>query len=154
MLSRLMAYLGTEEGRAKAMVANAPAAQPRAKLVKADAASFVQVDEGFDRAWRRVGLALDRVGFTVEDRDRSQGLYYVRYVDQAVDANNKPTAEKGILSRWFGGKDDKAKTAQRYRVAVKGDAGSSRVEVLDGEGRLDRSATADRILSLLNEQLK
>ena len=43
--------------------------------------STVEVDEGFDRAWRRVGLALDRVGFTVEDRDRVNGVYFVRYVD-------------------------------------------------------------------------
>ena len=32
-----------------------------------------RLDDGFDRAWRRVGLALDRSGFTVEDRDRGPG---------------------------------------------------------------------------------
>jgi len=155
-LSRLMARLGTEDTRAKAVVANAPAQASRAKLVKGAGPGYVEVDEGFDRAWRRVGLALDRVGFTVEDRDRTQGVYYVRYVDQAQDAQTGAVAEKGLLSRIFsfGSKDDKAKGAQRYQVAVKGNGAVTQVAVLNNEGRPESSQTADRILSLLNEQLK
>lgn len=153
-LSRLMAHLGAEENKSKITVANAVPMQARARLVKGEAGAYVEADEGFDRAWRRVGLALDRVGFTVEDRDRTQGLYFVRYVDQAADAQNKPTSEKGFLSRLFSGKDDSAKTAQRYRVSVKSTGSASRIEVLNGEGRIERSASAERILTLLNEQLK
>ena len=78
MLRRLMVRLGVEESRAKTMVA-AEQRQDRAKLSRAtDGAGALLLEEAFDRAWRRVGLALDRVGFTVEDRDRSQGLYFVR----------------------------------------------------------------------------
>jgi outer membrane protein assembly factor BamC len=155
-LSRLMARLGAEDDRAKAMVASAPIQASRAKLIKNDNVGYVEVDEGFERAWRRVGLALDRVGFTVEDRDRSQGLYFVRYVDQAQDAQGKGASDKGFFSRVFsfGSKDDKAKSAQRYRVAVKGSDAASRISVLDNEGRPETSPTAGRILSLLNEQLK
>src|SRR5580765_5743662 len=76
-------------------VANAPSLPSRSRLLKTANGSSVQIDEGFDRAWRRVGLALDRVGFTVEDRDRSQGIYYVRYVD--ADAADKK--EKGFWSK-------------------------------------------------------
>lgn len=113
----------------------------------------MEVDEGFDRAWRRVGLALDRVGFTVEDRDRTQGIYFVRYVDP--DADQKRASEKGFLSRLFTfGSDSGEKSAQRYRIAVKATGGASQVSVLNAEGRPDSSQTADRILSLLNEQLK
>lgn len=153
MLSQMMARLGAEEVKAKAIVANASPIQQRAKLVKGESGSYVEDNEGFDRAWRRVGLALDRVGFTVEDRDRSQGLYFVRYVDQDKDAKDK--AEKGFLGKLFsfGSKDD-PKSAQRYRISVKEAAGVSRIQVLDGEGRPDVSATAGRILSLLNDQLK
>ncbi|MEN3365005.1 MAG: outer membrane protein assembly factor BamC [Burkholderiales bacterium] len=152
-LSRLMARLGVDDSRAKATVANAPVQPARAKLVKGTNGGYVEVDEGFDRAWRRVGLALDRVGFTVEDRDRTQGLYFVRYVDQGQDAQN--TSQKGFFSKLFSGSsDDKAKSAQRYRVAVKGSGASSQVAVLNNEGRPETSQTADRILSLLSEQLK
>lgn len=155
-LARLMTRLGVENAQAKATVANAQSQPARAKLVKGNSGGYVEVGEGFDRAWRRVGLALDRVGFTVEDRDRSQGLYFVRYVDQAIDAQSKSASDKGFFSKLFsfGSDDDKAKGAQRYRVEVKGNGTVSQVAVLNNEGRPEASKTADRILSLLNEQLK
>ncbi|MFJ2986419.1 outer membrane protein assembly factor BamC [Collimonas sp. NPDC087041] len=155
-LSRLMGRLGADEVKAKAAVANAPSMQARSKLVKNGAGDFVQVDEGFDRAWRRVGLALDRVGFTVEDRDRTKGLYFVRYVDQDADAKDKKS-EKGFFSRLFSGSDsDKAKNAASYRIFVKGaESGSqSQVLVLNKDGNPELSKTSDKILALLNEQLK
>ena len=154
-LSRLLTRLGVETNRAKAAVANAaPAEQPRAKLVRASEGGVVAVDETFERAWRRVGLALDRVGFTVEDRDRTKGVYYVRYVDQNQEANGK-AVEKGFFSRMFSGsKDDKAKAAQRYQIAVRSATAGSQVSVLNSEGRPETSQTGDRILSLLTEQLK
>ena len=154
-LSRLLTRLGVENTRAKAAVANAtPVDQSRAKLVRASTGGVVEVDESFERAWRRVGLALDRVGFTVEDRDRSKGVYYVRYVDQNQDANGK-AVEKGFFSRMFSSsKDDKAKAAQRYQIAVRSANAGSQVSVLNSEGRPETSQTGDRILSLLTEQLK
>ncbi len=153
-LSRLMVRLGVEETRAKAVVANTVTQSARAKLVKGVQGNYVQVDEGFDRAWRRVGLALDRVGFTVEDRDRTQGLYFVRYVDQGEDAET--TQKKGFLSNLFsfGSKTEKDKAAARYRISVKGAADSSQITVQNNDGKLETSKTGERILSLLNEQLK
>lgn len=152
-LSRLMTRLGVENNRAKSTVANATMQASRAKLVKGNNGGYVEVDEGFDRAWRRVGLALDRVGFTVEDRDRTQGLYFVRYVDPDVDQKK---SEKGFFSKLFsfGSSEEKAKSAPRYRVSVKGAGEVSQVAVLNSDGRPEASQTADKILSLLNEQLK
>ena len=155
MLSQLMSRLGVEDVKARAVVANASPLQLRSRLVKNQTGSYVEDNEGFDRAWRRVGLALDRVGFTVEDRDRSQGLYFVRYVDHDKDAEEKARAEKGFFSKLlsFGSKDD-PKSAQRYRISVKETSGVSRIQVLNGEGSPDTSATAGKILTLLNDQLK
>lgn len=155
MLRRLLVRLGTEEKRAEALVAVTPK-QDRAQLIRSgEGAGTLEVQESFDRAWRRVGLALDRVGFTVEDRDRSKGLYYVRYVDPEADARSKKDDE-GLLSKllfWRGSKQAVSKT--QYRVYVK-EAGSSAsaVQVLTAEGGVDRSETAGRILALLHEQLK
>ena len=154
-LSRLMARLGAQEIKtAKAIVEQAVPQQAHSKQGKDGNIAYDEVDEGFDRAWRRVGLALDRVGFTVEDRDRVQGIYFVRYVDQDKDAQSKSSNEKGFFSRLFSSSDDKAKSAQRYRVSVKEVAGNSRITVLNSDGKPEISATADRILKLLNEQLK
>lgn len=156
MLRRLMVRLGADTERAKTLVAAQPVAE-RAQLVTADKGGTLQIYEGFDRAWRRVGLALDRVGFTVEDRDRSQGVYFVRYVDPEVDAT---AGEKkgGVLSKLlFFMPDDKPdpKAGQnQYRIHIKGEGKQSNVQVLTPEGGVDESRTAKRILSLLHEQLK
>ncbi len=155
MLRRLMVRLGADESRAKTMVA-AEQRHERAKLSRAtDGAGALVLEEAFDRAWRRVGLALDRVGFTVEDRDRSQGLYFVRYVDPGIDGKKKDD-DKGFLSKlmfWKSGSGDKPSQAQ-YRIHVKTEGGSSTVQVLTREGGVDRSDTSKRILGLLYEQLK
>jgi outer membrane protein assembly factor BamC len=145
-LGRLMAQLtGTKVKDATAFVVNAPLEAQHAKLD----GNKVTVDEGFDRAWRRVGLALDRVGFTVEDRDRVQGIYFVRYVDP--DAVKK----EGFFSKLFGN-DDKNKEAQKYRVLVSAvpSATTTDVTVQTNDGKPDTSATAAKILKLLVDELK
>jgi outer membrane protein assembly factor BamC len=151
-----MVRLGARDEQAKQLAAVAPA-QQRADIIKSnDGTELLQVHEPFDRAWRRVGLALDRVGFTVEDRDRQKGLYFVRYADPEAEMGEK---DKGIFSSiagWFSN-DSKVKAAQ-YRVQVTQEAGGSsagsQVSVLNKEGAAERSKTAQRILALLHEQLK
>ena len=149
-LRRLMTALGSDPKTAAAAVKDAkPISAERARLSKD--ATEVEVGEGFDRAWRRVGLALDRVGFTVEDRDRARGLYFVRYVDQGDDAKNK--SEPGFFARMFRSKNDK-KDALRYQIRVQGEETSSKVSVQNDKGAVANDPNAKRILSLLNEQLK
>ena len=150
MLRRLMVRFGVQEQRAKAQIASSGSAEPRATLKRNSGA--LTLNEQFDRAWRRVGLALDRVGFTVEDRDRSKGLYYVRYIDPEID--NKSAENKGWFSKLkFWGNSEKPKPEQ-YRILVKGGEEGAEVNVLNKEGVRDGSETAGRILSLLYEQLK
>lgn len=155
MLRRLMVRLGADESHAKTLLSSGEQRQERAKLAPgADGVGTLQMEEGFDRAWRRVGLALDRVGFTVEDRDRTQGLYYVRYVDSDADAKGKK--DDGMLSKlmfWKSG-SDKPAPAGLYRVLVKGVGDATTVKVLTREGGIDTSETSRRILGLLHEQLK
>jgi len=145
-LTRLMVSLGEPEEKAKQIIGS-PLIQP-AKAKLASDGMMLEVDEGFDRAWRRVGLALDRVGFTVEDRDRSQGIYFVRYIDQDEEAN-KP----GLLTRLLKSSDKEA-NAKRYRILVKGEASMSHVTVQNNEGHAEKSAVAKKILNLLLDQLK
>ena len=154
MLRRLMVRFGVQETRAQADLQR-DAREPRAQITRSsEGGGTLSIEDPFDRAWRRVGLALDRVGFTVEDRDRSKGLYFVRYVDPEADANSKKST--GLLSKlafWRSDDDAKARNAQ-YRISVSDSDKGSEVKVLDKEGRLDRSATASRILTLLYDQLK
>ena len=156
MLSRLLARFGVKQELAKAEVAAAaPTPTPtRAMLVKnQDGTGLLSVNDQFDRAWRRVGLALDRVGFTVEDRDRSKGLYFVRYADP--DAGVKAAQSKGFLSKLNPfGKSDAKQVSEQYRIQVKDADSVSQVNVLGKDGVQEKSETATRILGLLYEQLK
>jgi outer membrane protein assembly factor BamC len=153
MLRRLMVYLGGEDRRAQIELADAKARPPeRAKLDRSgDGTGLLTVEESFDRAWRRVGLALDRVGFTVEDRDRSQGLYFVRYVDPESDVQNN---EPGLLSKLAFWKSSKPDPQTKYRVHVKENGARTTVHVLSAEGGADQSDTGKKILALLFDQLK
>lgn len=151
-LTRLMISLGTREEVARTAVAapTAPEAAPKARVLSGQAAASLQVDEAFDRAWRRVGLALDRGGFTVEDRDRAQGQYFVRFVDAKEAAKDEP----GFFSRLFGAKDSSANVLSRYRIQVKAEGNAAVVSVLNHQGQPDNSANAQKIVSLLVDELK
>jgi len=148
-LHRLMVKLGAQEDKAKVLAAGG---QPeyRAEIRKGvDGRELLQVYESFDRAWRRVGLALDRVGFTVEDRDRQKGLYFVRYADPA-----KAKDERGFFGRLLSLGAEAKLQPEQYRVQVTQSGTASQVNVLNKDGAAESSPTASRILSLLHEQLK
>ncbi|HUP98580.1 MAG TPA: outer membrane protein assembly factor BamC [Usitatibacter sp.] len=161
MLSRMLVKFGVQQAQVASAAAAAPVRSGQAPVVtdsrnavleNAGAGPLV-VNDSFDRAWRRVGLALDRVGFTVEDRDRSKGLFFVRYIDPEADrdAGKKETfAEKLMFWR------SPPKSAQpQYRIHVS-DAGASMSQVLvqNSAGASEASSTGKKILSLLYEQLK
>jgi outer membrane protein assembly factor BamC len=152
-LRRLMVRLGVEDTRAKSMVVQDRVTTERARLGKSSSGTgTLDLAEPFDRAWRRVGLALDRVGFTVEDRDRTNGYYFVRYVDPAQD-NAK---SDGLLSKLaFWRSNEKPAPTAQYRVVVREqNADATRIEVMNKDGAPESSATSSRILSLLYDQLK
>ena len=109
------------------------------------------MDEGFERSWRRVGSALDRTGFTVEDRDRSQGLYYVRYVDPKLAGKEDP----GFFARLFGAKKAEQAAGERLRIQVQGEnASSTLVSVQDAAGAPQKTDSARNIVQLLVNELR
>ena len=148
-LRRLMLKLGTSPEQAKAVL-SADSPPQAASTTSINGVPTLQLAEGFDRAWRRVGLALDRTGFTVEDRDRTQGIYFVRYLPSD---NGTKDGKPGFFSGLFGTKA-KEITPQRYRIKVGSTATQSQVSVLDAQGQADASATAGKILQLLANDLK
>jgi outer membrane protein assembly factor BamC len=155
MLRRLMVRFGVQETRARQQIV-AASEPPRASLAT-QSGGVLTVNEQFDRAWRRVGLALDRVGFTVEDRDRSKGLYFVRYIDPEADAKSSKDGT-GFLGRTLGAmkfwSDSPAKKNEQYQIAVRDMDATAQVNVLTKDGKQEQSDTAKRILTLLYDQLK
>ena len=181
LLRRLMVKLGVADKRAKEIIAT-PVNQKRAEMKKeADGSASLEIQDPFDRAWRRVGLALDVIGFVIEDKDRSNGIYYVKYAD--VDIDDSPKKKKGVIDTlmfWsdddkkdkevsqakekplseklkFWGGNDKEKTNpdKQYRVKiVSSDVGGSQVLIEYQDGKKNNSSAANRIMTLLYEQLK
>ena len=156
ILNRMMQYLGAPREEASQIVktALAPAAAAarvnQAEIVKAGNVSSLSMNDSFDRSWRRVGLALDRVGFTVVDRDRTAGTYFVRYADPDVMAKNEP----GILDKLKFWNTDTKDLVEQYRITVKETGGKTAVAVLDKAGQADSTAVGTRIVTLLYEQLR
>jgi len=162
LLQRLAQRFAPASVQATAAAAGAASAAGRAvpvatapdiaRLLPADASNpaRVSVNEPFDRAWRRVGLALDRGGFTVEDRDRARGLYFVRYLDPEIEQKQRDS--QGFLSKMFG-RDAKVE-AQQFRVLVAAVAERTVVTVQDRDGKPDTSPTAGKILAQINDQLR
>jgi outer membrane protein assembly factor BamC len=105
--------------------------------------------EPYDRAWVRVGIALDRSNFTVDNRDRTRGLYSIRY----VDPKDMASAEQGFWSQVFHGKTEKV--AKQYLVNVRAvTPDQTRVAVVDDKGNIDASQPAKEIMSLVVDQLR
>jgi len=150
-LARLMERLGMTQEQAKALVA-APLGPktPKAKFVQeGNNKGYIELSSGFDRSWRDVGLALDRSNFTVEDRNRTEGVYFVRYVN-AKDVGDT----KGFFSNLFSSKDDSKLQAKKYQVIVKSTGeNSANVYVQDADGKPENTPAGFQLLTLLTDQL-
>jgi outer membrane protein assembly factor BamC len=145
-LSRLMIKLGVSADSAKAGITAQEIAANKTTLVSRADSTLLNIPDSFDVAWRRVGLALDRTGFTVEDRDRAQGVYFVRYVDTATKD------DKGFFSSMFSSKKDTGPV--KYRIAVIKTTNATEVTVQDATGKTENTAVTQRILKLLADDLR
>jgi len=152
-LKKLMLRLGAPETQvAQAESPQSATSAPsvaRASLVSQDKVVKIAYQEGFDTAWRRVGLALDRSGFTVEDRDRKAGIYFVRFVDPTNAGK-----EVGFFSRLFSS-TPKDEGPQRYRIQLQaqGEAQTS-IAIQNSNGESDGPNAGGKIAQLLIEELK
>ena len=148
-LARFMVSLGAKEEVARTAVAAAPSAPPKARVATVATTATMEIDDSFDRAWRQVGLALDRGGFTVEDRDRSAGLYFVRYIDPKLAGKEEPN----FFQKLFSSNKDAVRPL-RYRVLVKASGAKSLVSVQNSSGSADDSDVARQIIGRLTDELR
>lgn len=189
LLRRLMVKLGVEEKKSHSIMTASSAARASLTGSKNGPVSLT-VNDPFDRAWRRVGLALDRIGFVVEDKNRDKGLFYVRYADNDASLTSNSKKNKGWLSslKFWGDEEKDAKEAEAkntnadskkgeisksepeetkislfsnkkpnklYLVRVdQSDTSPTAITVVDKDGQVIQTTTAQNILSLLYDQLK
>jgi len=146
-LRRIMVRLGVAQEQSKVLVA-AGASRATSIVANVNGVPVVQIEEGFDRAWRRVGLTLDRTGFTVEDRDRAQGTYFVRYVDITSDKK-----DPNFLSKLFSAAAP-ADAPIKYRITLKSLGEATTVSVLNAQGAAESSVNAQRIVKVIADDLR
>lgn len=146
MLKRLAAYLGAPEEKANALAAQAAQANLSTIAVfdkGPEGQLSLTVNLDFARTWRRVGNALTRLEFALEDFDRGSGVYY-------VSGTVASQAEKG----WFGSLFSDAETKeQTFKVRVRDEGSRCRVTVLNPAGEHDNSPTAQAFLERLEKEL-
>ena len=150
-LNRLMVRLGVSAEKAEAAV-NATkdlggGLQPKTVLENRSDGTVIVMRESYDVAWRRVGVSLDRSGFTVEDRDRSRGTYFVRYVDIPKEE------DKGFFKNLFSSKPAPTGPA-KYRIVISAQRSVSEVRVQNEQGQADNGEVAQRIYKLLADSLR
>ena len=156
MLSRLMIRFGVEEEKARVELATVKNSARERAYIDRETGSMLVINETFDRSWRRVGLALDRIGFTVEDRNRAEGIYFVRYINPDKDSH-KASDDEGLLSgvMFWRNKDKSDAKAAKYRIQINDTgANTSKVIVLNEDNTPVSTSTAKRILTLLHDQMK
>ena len=146
-LRRLMVKLGASKEQAEQASAGT-AVTPTLKVSSLNGQPTLVLQDPLDRAWRRTGLALDRSGFTVEDRDRSKGIYFVRYVPQTADKE-----ESGFFSRLFSSKTPSSELA-RYQVKLQQVEAGTQVRVLNQTGQAASPDNAEKILKLLASEMR
>lgn len=149
ILNRLILHLGGSEELARTVLEpTAEQRPPRSRIVD----DVIVLEEGFSRAWRLTGLALDRIGLVVDDRNRSEGIFYVSRVNQLEDAG------VGESGGWFGGlfssDDAQAKRLEKVEVHLSGDDTTSRIRLRDEQGVALTSEQALPILQRLQESLR
>jgi outer membrane protein assembly factor BamC len=142
-----MVRLGVPQAQAQAAAA-VSSDRPGSRVTSVNNQPVVVMEEPFDRAWRRVGLALDRTGFTVEDRDRSQGTYFVRYVPPNPDKK-----DPGFFGKLFS-RAEAAEQPLKYRINLKTEGQTTTVSVLNTNGAPASPQNAQRIVQVIADDLK
>ena len=120
------------------------------KIIEQDGAKVLQVGEGFARTWRRVGIALDRIGLLVEDRNRLSGLYYLRITE---DFREKVKEEKGWLSSLFSSDDKSIKLKKSYLLNVSSTKEKSIISIYETTGAKANSRFVEKLLTDLKSYL-
>ncbi len=148
-LQRFLVFRGMDEKQAEQVVAPQPRVE-RAVLQDVSGGQLVVVNDNFARTWRHVGVAIDRLGLIVDDRNRSEGLYYLSLSDDFIEQHKQ---DSGIFKKLFGDEGEKT-AAKKFVLKVEERGETTTVSLHDQNGQLDNSATAKIVNEQLYQQLR
>lgn len=140
MLNRLASYLAAEN------VQDAAPLTPVAAEIKVDDGghTVLQLGAAFDLAWRRTSLALQALGFTIEDHDRASRIFHVY--------NDLPSGLSEEELKF--GKPKSATVREEYWLHLQEHGENVHLSVRNKDGQVDESQIAHHLLNLLQGQFR
>lgn len=148
MLQRFMLFQGAGEQAVEAITGNDKPVD-RTSLISKDDSKILRVEEAFPRTWRRVGIALDRMGLQVDDRNRSSGLYYIRITKEFRD---RELTKEGWFTSLFSSKPENQD--QQYLINIKDLGQQSEVSIYLAQGGTPQQDVLDTLYARLELYLK
>ncbi len=132
-----MTKLGMTDLEAERVIAN-PLEKKNATLVENKRGNYLLLNDPFDRSWRRLSLALDIIGFVTEDKNRSEGIFYVKYKDLDIDGPKK--VKKGLIDKLAFWEDDEEEEQRKKEEEenLNNSDGTDQLEVIE-----DKSLTEE-----------
>jgi outer membrane protein assembly factor BamC len=158
MLNRLMLYLGDLEKNAGSKIAvnsGIGTGSTLARLIERDGESQLIISEGYSNAWQLVGIALDKNNYSIDDQDRTHGLYIVEYRDLEKE-NKKHRRDDSWLDNllyWSRETEDQPSVQQHYWVRLSDRNDHTIVVVRNSGDKPDISAGARQVLESLQRTL-
>ena len=118
----------------------------KAKIFTEDGMTVISLDLNFDRAWSSVSKALNAAEIVTNDRDRSNGTFYVSFAEKD---------ERRF--RLFGGRSSNDNTqnnqfgqSSQFEITITQENNKSYVRAISKNGNIDES---ELLLSKINESL-
>ena len=151
-LLQFMAFAGLSPDEVKQVIAAVAATESAPAEARLQSTTLV-IDDQFDRAWWRTGIALERAGLGVTDKNRTTGEYYVYPLQATVD-----NPDPGVFDRWFGTNDNNKLQLPKAQYTVKLQSISNQtnltLELYPGATDKNFTANQDKYLKALQLQLK
>jgi outer membrane protein assembly factor BamC len=118
----------------------------KAKIFVENGQTTIELNLNFDRAWSSVTKAMDASNVVTNDKDRSNGIFYVSYAD------NKE--EKGIFSFLNFNRDNTSARASldgaTFEVKITEKNNKTYVRAYSKDGKIEN---AEKLISKINESL-
>jgi outer membrane protein assembly factor BamC len=117
----------------------------KAKTFLVDGQTVIELDLNFDRAWSSVSKAMDASNIDTNDKDRSNGIFYVSYAEEDDD---------GIFSFFNIGASSKTKKVNfndaQFEVKITEKNNKTYVRAYSKDGKIE---DAEKLISKINESL-
>ena len=118
----------------------------KAKIFTEDGMTVISLDLNFDRAWSSVSKALNAAEIVTNDRDRSNGIFYVSFAEK----NERRFRLFGARSSSEDSQNNEFGESSQFEITITQENNKSYVRAISKNGNIEES---ELLLSKINESL-